>query len=81
MFICLDCGEDFYDFDTYDDPRPYGEQTVYETFAVCPNCKSDNFSEAVKCTRCEKIIAKEDCEYDEHLNYLCEDCYEELYGE
>lgn len=80
MFICNDCGEVFYDFNDDYDYHPYGEGYAEERFGVCPYCNSTDFSEAVKCSRCDEIIAKENCEYDEHLNYLCEHCYEELYG-
>lgn len=81
MYICKDCGEVFEDCDTYEEARPYGMGYAYETFAICPYCKSDDFVEAIECNRCGEILAKEDCEYDESLNYLCEHCYEELYGE
>ena len=80
MYICNDCGEIFSDHKIIEDPRPYGIQTVYERFGVCPHCESDDWSEAVECVRCGEIVTKDDCEIGESLEYLCNHCYEEIYG-
>ena len=75
MFICRDCGEIFDDFKIVKDPRPYGEQTVYEEFGVCPHCESDACEEAQPCTRCGEYFAEDELEEG-----LCDYCHGELYG-
>lgn len=80
MYICNDCGEVFSDYKIIEDPRPYGMGYVNERFGVCPHCDSDDCCEAVECERCGEVVAKDDCEYSESLEYLCKQCHEELYG-
>ena len=74
MFICNNCSETFYEYDTYNEYHPYGDGTAAETWAVCPYCSDTDFDEAKKCKRCGEYVA----ELDEGL---CEYCHGDIYGE
>jgi len=47
MNFCKDCKSVFEDDEVEEirQPHPYGDTIAYETFGVCPNCKSSNFNE------------------------------------
>ena len=80
MYICNDCGEIFDEPATEYEYHPYGMGYAREEWAVCPCCSSTCFEEARVCENCGEVIT-DDYEFGENDEYLCPDCYEELYGE
>ena len=81
MLICNDCGAIFDEDDVVlqGQAHPYGEGLVGEYHSVCPSCKEGDIVEAVMCTRCGKQDHKDFMEFDNELNYVCGECYDELY--
>lgn len=73
MYICRDCG---CAFDTpveiCDDPSPAGVSLSAGCYVYqeCPECGSDDFTEAYECERCGSYHADD--------SYLCPDCKEEF---
>ena len=82
MLICNDCGAIFSEDEVkvIRESRPYGEGTASEEFHCCPHCGGFGIEEAVQCNLCGEYGHRDNMEMDENLNYLCEVCYEDLYG-
>lgn len=82
MLICNECGAVFSEDEVkveYEN-HPYGEGYATEEFSVCPGCGDFGIEEAVQCNHCGEYGHRDSMEMDENLNYLCEVCYEDLYG-
>lgn len=82
MLICTDCGAVFSEDEvkTVYENHPYGDGYATEKFSVCPSCGESGIEEAVQCNLCGEYGHRDSFEMDENLNYLCEVCYEDLYG-
>ena len=76
MYICRDCGELFeHPVTHYDDPSPYGVSLPsgsYEYYE-CPECGSDDITEAEECPCCGN-------HYDGQ-KVLCDNCMASLGAE
>ena len=73
MFVCNNCGEVFDEPATYEEcVGEYWGQPAYETWAVCPSCKDEDFTEYDEYERCwaESAYDDQDCEMCPH-NYEC----------
>lgn len=69
MYICGNCDDTFIEPDYIMD----GE----EEWAVCPNCHSDMYEEAVECCECGCYMSKCNAWLDDNLDWYCESCKEE----
>lgn len=74
MYICNSCGAVFETPAVYEEHHPYGSGTATEEFSICPSCRDTDFDEAQKCERCGEYVA-------ELEDDLCEECWDEMYGE
>lgn len=82
MLICNDCGAVFSEDEVkvvYEN-HPCGMGTASEEFHCCPKCGDYGIEEAVQCSLCGEYGHRDNMELDEHLNYLCEVCSDDLYG-
>ena len=80
MYICYNCGAVFETPAVYEEHHPYGRGYATEEWAICPCCDSTDFEEAKRCSHCGNFFAE--LEYVQgHEGGLCEECYEDLYGE
>ena len=74
MYICNNCESVFDGYEIVEEHHPYGEGTAAESWAVCPYCKDNDFTEAEQCKLCGEFVV-------ELLDGLCEVCYGDMYGE
>lgn len=83
MYICEECGAVFSEDEikiAYE-RHPYGEGYATEEHYCCPGCGEGGFEKAVECTRCGEYFLKGTMKLDDNLNYMCDCCYGEVYGE
>lgn len=67
MYICENCGEIF-DEPLYVEERPCSDFPETETWSYCPNCRDDDYEEAVKCKICGKYFPRY------HCDEFCKEC-------
>ena len=81
MLICTECSAVFSKDETriFHEKYPYGMGYVTEEIHCCPRCNSSDIEQAIKCNRCDSYISKDEYKLDDNLNYICENCYAELY--
>ena len=70
MFVCRECAS------TFDGPHAVRDRWGNVLGAVCPECGSQDFTEASECFYCESIFP-----HDELIaGGLCPGCYDEIVG-
>lgn len=79
MFKCNECGY------VFDEPKEFYEGHGFdsgpqEKWSVCPRCKESGFEEIeeVTCSRCGEVILKDETRLGDHLEWLCDVCYEDM---
>ncbi len=75
-FICTECGH------TFDKPYEYVERHgfddgMYEKWSVCPSCHEPSYDIAVRCDKCDEVIAMSDSIIIDGRR-ICNKCYDEL---
>lgn len=80
MYKCNDCGYEF------EEPKEvvetYGFNTPpYKRLYLCPHCNENDIKEIieVECSRCGRCITKDEAEIDDSLQYLCNECYDDIF--
>ena len=74
MYICLKCGETFDIEDMHKMPSfTVDGWTRYEYENSCPECGSEDFTEAEECEICGIMCDPETL----HAGRICDDCYQD----
>lgn len=60
MYICRECGEVFNEPAVQRETHDWLDGSPSEEWAVCPNCSSSDYSEAVQCGECGVYFSEED---------------------
>ena len=53
---------------------------AYQEYGTCPCCESEYYSEARRCENCGEYLHEDEFRMDDS-GQLCDECFEECYGE
>lgn len=73
MYKCFNCGAVFDELVRYQEHMDYERQT-YSIYYGCPNCRSDDVDQAVKCDLCGEYVT-EDYVVLKDGTVACNDCF------
>ena len=80
MLVCKECGEIFQEEDAGEliYTENLGEFSRRETWMTCPNCGSDDITDAEKCECCGEWFDPDELSYSDALDQrVCSECAKE----